>query len=140
MSGGPPTGPTMRRLITLVALALSATVLQPSASSLHAQRLGPHVARPKLRDVTDTNDAQAYFNAGLASFRNDPFYASAAFYWAARIDPGWGDPLYARRTALLAQNRGLLNALMNGSSRRSRSKELRALDSLQARALMLNPF
>jgi tetratricopeptide (TPR) repeat protein len=130
----------MRRLLVLATLALSAAALPPLAHPLTAQRLGPPMSRPKLRDVTDTNDAQAYYNAGLNSFRNDPFYAGAAFYWAARIDPSWGDPLYARRAALLAQKQNLLTALMNGSSRRSRSKELQALDSLQARALMLNPF
>jgi tetratricopeptide (TPR) repeat protein len=130
----------MRRHLALATLALSAAALSPLARPLTAQRLGPPMSRPKLRDVTDTNDAHAYYNAGLSNFRNDPFYAGAAFYWAARIDPGWGDPLYARKAAILAQKQNLLAAMMNGSSRRSRSKELQALDSLQARALMLNPF
>jgi tetratricopeptide (TPR) repeat protein len=130
----------MRRLLILATVALFAAAFPPLARPGGAQRLGPPMARPKLRDVTDTNDAQAYYTAGLNSFRSDPYYAGSAFYWAARIDPGWGDPLYARRAALLAQKQNLLTALMNGSSRRSRSKELQALDSLQARALMLNPF
>ena len=33
--------------------------------------------------------------------------AAAAFYWAARINPGWGEPLYARRAALIMRDRGL---------------------------------
>jgi tetratricopeptide (TPR) repeat protein len=130
----------MRRLITTLAVALCAVGMQPLASELDAQRLGPHVSRPKLREVTDTNDAQAYFAAGLERFRDDPLTASAAFYWASRIDPSWGDPLYARRTALLAQNRGLLRAMMTASRRSRSSGQLLSLDSLQARALMLSPF
>jgi len=130
----------MRRLVVLASFALCATALPSLARPLGAQRLGRAEPRPKLRDVTDTNDAQAYFSAGVASFRNDPQYAGQAFYWAARIDPSWGDPLYARRAALLAQKQNLLNMLMSGNSRRSRNKDLQALDSLQARALMLNPF
>jgi len=130
----------MRRLLTVaVSAAIALTVLAPQSSVLSAQRLGPLEKRPKLRDFPDTNDAQAYFEAGVQEFRHDPQTAAAAFYWAARLNPGWGDPLYGRRAALLAQNRNLLDAAMS-DSRRSRSKDLRRLDSLQARALMLNPF
>jgi Tfp pilus assembly protein PilF len=128
----------MRRLLTRLVLA-TASALLLVAPALLAQRGGKPVPRPKLRDVTDTNDAQAYYAAGLERFRDDPGYAADAFYWAARINPGWGDPLYARRAAVLAQKRSLLNALMS-DNRRSRSQELRSLDSLQAHALMLSPF
>ena len=129
----------MPRFLTTLALALAAAVGPlPVAAPLAAQRLGKPVARPKLRDVPDTNDAQAYFDAGVRVFRDDPAAAADAFYWAARINPGWGDPLYGRRVALLAQKRNLMQAVMTGN-RRSRP-ELLALDTLQARALMLNPF
>ena len=129
----------MHRLLAISVLALTAaTAPLLIASPLAAQRLGKPVDRPKLRDVTDTNDAQAYFDAGVRQFRSDPGSAAAAFYWAARINPGWGDPLYGRRVALLSQKRHLLQGLMSGN-RRSRP-ELLALDTLQARALMLNPF
>ena len=127
----------MRRLLTLLALALAVTSAPCLAPSLAAQKEGKPIPRPKLRDVTDTNDAQAYYDAGLRQFRNDPGYAADAFYWAARINPGWGDPLYGRRAALLTQKRSLLAALMTGNRRKP---ELLALDSLLARALMLNPF
>jgi Flp pilus assembly protein TadD len=129
----------MRRLLALSVLALAAaTAPLLMAPPLAAQRLGKPADRPKLRDVTDTNDAQAYFDAGVKAFRTDPGYAADAFYWAARIAPAWGDPLYGRRVALLSQKRNLLQAVMSGN-RRSRP-ELLALDTLQARALMLNPF
>ena len=74
----------MRRLILAAALAAAAS--QPIA----AQRLGPPVERPRLRDVTDTNDAHAYYDLGLALFERDARTAAAAFYWAARINPAWG--------------------------------------------------
>ena len=128
----------MRRPIIRVAFALASTFVLV-ATPLSAQRGGKPVPRPKLRDVTDTNDAQAYYDAGLQRINNDPDYAADAFYWAARINPGWGDPLYGRRAALLMQKRTLLNAYM-ADNYRSRGKELSALDSLYAHALMLNPF
>lgn len=128
----------MRRLVTTLALAIAATGAPVLATPLEAQKAAKPIPRPKLRDVTDTNDAQAYFDAGVQAFRGDPGYAADAFYWAARLNPGWADPLYGRRAAILAQKRDLLNASMDRRLRRK--PELVALDSLLARAYMLNPF
>src|SRR5205823_13766272 len=89
--------PAMRRLLTMLALALAATVAPLVAAPLMAQKLAESIPRPKLRDVTDTNDAQAYFDAVIQRFRSDPRYAADAFYWATRLNPGWADPLYGRR-------------------------------------------
>jgi tetratricopeptide (TPR) repeat protein len=114
--------------------ALVAAVSKPTA----AQRLGPTEQRPSLRDVTDTNDSKAYFDRGIASFERDPETAAAAFYWAARINPAWGEALYARRAALMMKDRGLRSQMVNGS--RKASPEMRRLDSLQFRALMFSPF
>ena len=113
-----------------------------TAMSQHAvaQRLGPAEDRPELRDVTDTNDAQAYFSLGLAQFERDPEKAAAAFYWAARLNPGWGEPLYARRAALLMKDKRLMMRVMDGDRGTLQSSEVRRLDSLQFRALMLSPF
>jgi len=124
----------MRRLLLAAALAVAAS------HSLSAQRLGKPVERPRLRDVTDTNDAQAYYNHGLAMVDRDPSEAAAAFYWAARINPAWGEPLYARRAALLMNDRGMLNRLFESKRRDLNSPEFQRLDSLQLRALMLSPF
>jgi tetratricopeptide (TPR) repeat protein len=46
----------------------------------------------------DTNDARLYYAAGIAAARLhvDPTDASAAFYWASRIDPSWAEPYFAR--------------------------------------------
>jgi tetratricopeptide (TPR) repeat protein len=124
----------MRRLL------LAATILVAAVPSLSAQRLGPPVERPRLRDVTDTNDSKAYYDLGLELFERDPSQAAAAFYWAARINPAWGEPLYARRAALLMRDRGMLRQFFERNRRRSDSPAFRSLDSLQFRALMLSPF
>lgn len=128
----------MRRLLSLLALAIAATGAPVLAPPLAAQKAGKPILRPKLRDVTDTNDAQAYYDVGLRDFRDDPGAAADAFYWAARLNPGWADPLYARRVAVLSSKQTLLNAIMT-RNRRNRP-ELRSLDSLLAHAYMLNPF
>lgn len=126
--------PMLRHLI--VAAALAAAVSRTGA----AQRLGPPEDRPRLRDVTDTNDAQAYYNLGLAQFERDPDEAAAAFYWAARINPASGEALYGRRAALLMKNKFLLRKVMEGDRRTIQSPEVRRLDSLEFRAMMLSPF
>jgi tetratricopeptide (TPR) repeat protein len=128
----------MRRLVTILALAIAAAGAPVLAAPLAAQKAAKPIPRPKLRDVTDTNDAQAYFEAGLRTFSEDPGAAADAFYWASRLNPGWADPLYARRVAVLSSRQTLLNAIMT-SNRRDRP-ELRSLDSLLAHAYMLNPF
>jgi tetratricopeptide (TPR) repeat protein len=120
----------------MMLVALAAAVGRAAS----AQRLGPVEERPRLRDVTDTNDAQAYYNLGLATFERDPETAAAAFYWAARINPGWAEPLYARRAALLMKDKHTMIRFMEGDRGMLQSPEGRRLDSLQFRALMLSPF
>ena len=115
-----------------------AALLTVVSSPMRAQRLGPVEERPPLRDVTDTNDARAYFDVGVSAFERDPDRAAAAFYWAARLNPAWGEALYARRAALMMKDRGLRMQVYNGN--RKTSPEMRRLDSLQFRALMLSPF
>lgn len=83
----------MSRVLLVVALAVVFT------TELPAQRLGAPAPRPRLEAGADTNDANAYYQYGLQTFDRDAASASAAFYWAARLNPGWGEPLYARRAA-----------------------------------------
>lgn len=114
------------------------TLLAPSPAPLAAQRLGPEVPRPRI--TADTNDAQSYFDYGMSTFEANPRVSAAAFYWAARINPAWAEPLYARRAALLMADRSMLRKQFEGNRRTKDSPEFRRLDSLQFRALMLNPF
>jgi len=130
----------MSRIIALSARIVVACILAvPCAASLGAQRLGPEVPRPKGA-VADTNDAQAWFDYGVRRFENDPEAAAAAFYWAARLNPGSADAWYARRAALLMTDEGLRRTFVNGGRHARDSKQLRALDSLYLRALNLNPL
>lgn len=124
----------MTRAIILVALAALLS------TDLPAQRLGPPAPRPRLEAGADTNDANAYYQYGLQQFDRDPAQASAAFYWAARLNPGWGEPLYARRAAILMMQPRFLRQVMEGDRRTLASDENHRLDSLQFRALMLSPF
>jgi tetratricopeptide (TPR) repeat protein len=123
----------MRRLI------LAVTAVVTLATTAAAQRLGPVAKRPKLDAGLDTNSAQAYYDLGMRKFETEPEEAAAAFYWAARINPAWGDALYARRSALILSNPRTLKQVME-QKRTSDSPEIRQLDSLQFRALMLSPM
>jgi tetratricopeptide (TPR) repeat protein len=125
---------------TARACLLAAACWTVVAASLEAQtRLGPEPRKKRSAFVADTNDAMALYDWGVRQIDRDPAAAADAFYWAARINPAYAEPLYARRSAILLRDPGTMRALM-GQSRRAPSKELRHLDSLQLRALSLNPF
>jgi hypothetical protein len=116
-----------------------------ASSPCHAQdrsgRKASAVGLPRPKGaVADTNDAQAYFDYGVRFFVDDPKAAAAAFYWAARINPGSADAWYARRAAVLMTDDGLRRTFIDGGRRARDSKKLRALDSLYLRALNLNPL
>ena len=97
--------------------------------------------RPKLGANADTNHAGTYYSHGLNVLENRPDEAAAAFYWAARLEPGWAQPYYARRIALLMSNPRFMVQYMTSRNRRFyQSKEVLSLDSLELRALMLNPY
>ena len=129
----------MTRLSGFVPTIALATVVALPSFPLGAQRLGPPPARPKAA-VSDTNDALAYHQYGIAIFERDPTNAASAFYWAARINPNFADALYARRAALLMTNPSLRKTYIDGGRGARESKQLRALDSLYLRALNLNPL
>ncbi|HVH69414.1 MAG TPA: tetratricopeptide repeat protein [Gemmatimonadales bacterium] len=107
--------------------------------TLQAQK-GKVPKRPDLGAAADTNYAPAYYTYGVSMLERDPQRAAAAFYWAARIDPTWAQPLYARRVALFLADPRLLMGYLNGNRRYVESKEARSIDSLELRALTLDPF
>jgi hypothetical protein len=55
-----------------------------------------HDSAPGDSVAPDTNDSRLYYKAGLYAHGINPSLASAAFYWASRLDPGWADPYFAR--------------------------------------------
>lgn len=128
----------MRRASCLLILVAAATMIDASAAS--AQRLGPPQKRPKLVAGADTNDASAYLAHGAKRLDQTPDEAAAAFYWAARLDPTSADALYGRRIALLMRRNTTLKSYMSGSKKARSSKEFRMIDSMQLRALRLDPF
>lgn len=125
----------MRRFL-LLSLGLAAVL---PAAPLAAQR-EKVPQRPRLTAAADTNSAHAYFSHGIRILEQQPFQAADAFYWAARLDPTWADPLYARRIALMMSDSRRLEGYMEGNRRIVTSPAVRQIDSLQYRALTLNPF
>ncbi len=102
---------------------------------------------PRLRAGQDTNDATAYVrlarNLLYSPVDTAHAAAEAALRWAARLDPGSGDPPYLMAVALL---RPILRAfwLSRGSRRvlrRELTPELRQrVDSLLREAWLREPF
>jgi tetratricopeptide (TPR) repeat protein len=128
-------GRPMRKLACLLSLAILA------AFPAFAQKPERAPKRPKLEATADTNDARAYVDFGFKKFDDDPEAAANAFYWAARLNPDNAEAYYGRRAALIADDKRMLATYVDGSRReRETLKQLRALDSLQLRAQLLNPF
>ncbi len=126
----------MQRGIMVALVASMCAVVVPYAG---AQRLGPEPKKKRSAFVSDTNDANALYEWGLRTIVRDPSSAADAFYWAARINPAYAEPLYGRRSAILLRDVTTMRELMS-QGRKKPSKELQRLDSLQLRALSLNPF
>lgn len=119
-------------------VVLAVLVLAPLASLAAVQKIPK---RPKLDAGADTNHARTYYDHGLRVIQNRPDEAADAFYWATRLDPGWAEPLYARRYALLmARPRFLVQYMTSRNRRFYQSKEVLTVDSLLLRARMLNPY
>ena len=96
--------------------------------------------RPDLGVAADTNNALVYLKFGRDQLPDDAKKAAAAFYWAGRINPGLADAFYGQRIALLIESDTRLRHYMERGPRDRNSKEFRQIDTLQYRALMLNPF
>ncbi len=114
-------------------------MLAVSASLASAQKT-KEPRRPPLAATADTNDALAYYDAGLQLVRSKPDKAADAFYWAGRLNPLSAESFYARRIALLLADTRLLMKYTEGDRRTIQSDEVRRIDSLYYHALTLNPF
>jgi tetratricopeptide (TPR) repeat protein len=96
--------------------------------------------RPHFPVGVDTNDAQVYYDFGLAQLEREPKKAADAFFWAARLNPTGADAYYARRIALLLSDQRRLLRYWNGDRGTVQSDEIKRIDSLQLHALTINPF
>ena len=74
-------------------LALVASMCAAAVPTAGAQRLGPEPKKKRSDFVSDTNDAFALYEWGVRAIARDPASAADAFYWAARINPAYAEPL-----------------------------------------------
>ena len=125
------------RKLAITAAAVLACAAPAAAQTPRVHDIPP---RPVLWAQADTNSAGAYFSHGVSRLTEKPEEAAAAFYWAARLRPGWAEPLYGRRVALLMSDPDRLVRYMEDNRGTMRSPEILAIDSLQLQALSLNPF
>jgi hypothetical protein len=107
------------------------------ASALCAQE-GP--GRPNLARSADRNDWTAYFDYGAAAIRSRPRRADSAFYWASRLDPSRGEPLFGRWVAFWLQDIGRFEAYLEEIPSTLTLPEVVRADSFYRRSLERNPF
>jgi tetratricopeptide (TPR) repeat protein len=117
-------------------LLLLACGLSPAG----AQKSDVVPARPKLPVAADTNDADAYYQLGLALVDSAPGRAADAFYWAARLNPHQAYAFYGRHAALLMAEPARIERYLKPDAKAERSPDVARLDSLLSRALMLDPL
>jgi tetratricopeptide (TPR) repeat protein len=123
-----------------IALAAAAALVCAMPAAAQSTRVREVPRRPALWAQADTNNANTYYLHGVNRITDRPAEAAAAFYWAARLKPGWAEPLYGRRVALLMTDPDRLVRYMENNRGTLRSAEIQAIDSLQLRALSLDPF
>ena len=123
-----------------IAIAAAAALVCATQAAGQPTRVHDVPRRPVLWAAADTNSASTYYIHGVNRIADRPAEAAAAFYWAARLQPGWADPLYGRRVALLMSDPHRLVRYMEDNRGTLRSAEVQAIDSLQLRALSIDPF
>lgn len=126
------------RFPKIALLALTATFAAAAAPAV-AQDLTPP-ARPALPRGADPNDWESYFEVGNHLFSRLPRQASAAYYWASRLDPTRAEPLFARWASFFAGYDGLFLDYVTGDAVVHSRPDVLANDSLVMRAYRRNPF
>lgn len=96
--------------------------------------------RPRMMAGADTNDASAYYRHGISLLPANPREADNAFQWAVRLEPAYAEAYYARRIAMLLQNRQTLVGYLQGNRSIIRSQRVASADSLFRYALLLSPL
>lgn len=119
----------MRRVLCALAIVAAAT-------STSAQE----VRRPKLDAKADTNDWEAYYEFGVENLQRVPSRAYDAFYWAARLAPWSGDPLYAQWVAFHLRDVPRFARYLDDDHRVLAARDVQAADSMVSRAFLRNPF
>ncbi len=132
------------RLLWCVAAAVASATCASGgpgpAAPAAPPRPEPIPARPQLARGEDTCSTYAYYQYGLAHLQRDPRQAAAAFYWSQRISPTTAVAYYAERVALLMAHPSVLRHYVQRDPRVLQSAEVRHIDSLEIRAVALDPF
>ena len=110
------------------------------ATPVAAHSAIPAPRRPALSAGADTNDPSAYNGFASTRLRSHPEVAAAAFYWMQRLSPSAPLAYYGERVARLLSDRRLLRDYIDEDRRTLQSAAVLRLDSLQIRALTLDPF
>ncbi len=93
---------------------------------------------PRRPAAADSNDARAYYRAGLVDMEKDAEQAEASLYWATRLQPTWAQALYLRRVTELRADDYTLVRYYQGDRKARRA--MQGADSLLYRARMIEPF
>jgi tetratricopeptide (TPR) repeat protein len=123
-----------RDLAALAAsLLLASSIVRPAAAQ--------EPARPKLAAAADTNDWEAYYDAGIELLRlRQQIDAERHFYWASRLDPSRAEPYYARWVAFWARDPQRYLRWWEGARDVVEAKDVRRADSLRTLAEWRNPL
>jgi Flp pilus assembly protein TadD len=113
--------------------------LSSVATLLLAQERIPK--RPALAAAADTNDWEAYFDAGVDWLNNRQHAeAEAAFYWSSRLNPRRAEPFYARYATAWARDVQRFSKYLEHDPSKPPPPEFRRIDSLRYRAVVRNPL
>ncbi len=98
--------------------------------------------RPPLAPGVDTNDARAYYARGDDLLHRGRWLDSAdlAFYWAARLDPAWAEPLYARAAVVVRAFQQDVTLRRWRGVVQFAPRQRHVIDSLTRLALARDPF
>ena len=97
--------------------------------------------RPELPAAADTNDWEAYYDAGVAWLNNrEHGKAEAAFYWSSRLNPRRAEPLYARYATAWARDVQRFSRYLEHDPKKPLPPEFLRIDSLRVRAVVRNPL
>ena len=123
-----------RDLAALAAsLLLASWIVRPAAAQ--------EPARPMLAAAADTNDWEAYYDAGIELLRlRQQIDAERHFYWASRLDPSRAEPYYARWVAFWARDPQRYLRWWEGARDVVEAKDVRRADSLRTLAEWRNPL
>lgn len=109
------------------------------ATGLAAQERIPK--RPELPAAADSNDWEAYYDAGVEWLNGRAHaQAEAAFYWSSRLNPRRAEPFFARYATAWARDIQRFTRYLQHDPTKPLPPEFLRIDSLRYRAVIRNPL